>query len=670
MAIASKRIRLDTDAVLEKTVTCQKCMKYMDDPRMLPCLHTFCRRCIQKTMDKYDNSFPCHICKKVCRIPTNDEAAGIKVNSFAHSILNILKDKNNEWNCDVCFDGGETIKAKSFCCECNEKHCTYCGHTHEYSHSTSTHTVLKLTGNKSCDTKTMINMLSQQALCCRKHPSEPLEYHCEELKKLICRVCALHHKGHHHSNIKQTADGNIDTLSAAIDLGKERLREDEVNINKIHKHIEAIEQQIKNSRAKLDAEKCCIQRKVNTYFNNLQSELISVGNSVIKQTESNLAVFKLDQKVIDDTVMQLEVLKEHGHDTDIANMIPEINTKKQDWSTPVIIDVKPVVNLTIKSSEINDDNVFFAKLREDNTSFHQSNYIRHSVDMEEDKPVRLERSLQPRAISHKALVHSSSKQKNNEHKIVHQFSDLRVSKDDKIITLDADKIRIYDETSKNPKVISLFHSSGVSLTTTEENNLIVCYENARCTALHVYTNDGTYKGQIKIPSIKDPRDIAINHHNKLIILTGNEEINVCDYTGPHARIRSFDIDVSACKIPNECTMAINSKDVLILSGQGYVEGIQIVDGRKRKTVFKFSPRGCKGDILKVCTDSRDNIILHNVDQETIKLYTPDCEFIKDLLTPSTCECQVIDIAVNNDDEVVVGAKHKGSDTKTCIFTIR
>ena len=50
--------------------TCEKCDKYYEDPRMLPCLHSFCLGCLQKELDTHA-TLNCPNCKEQVILPEN-----------------------------------------------------------------------------------------------------------------------------------------------------------------------------------------------------------------------------------------------------------------------------------------------------------------------------------------------------------------------------------------------------------------------------------------------------------------------------------------------------------------------------------------------------------------------------------------------------------------------
>ena len=59
----------DTPSV---SMTCEVCSEYYTDPLMLPCLHSFCKKCIIKAKEKEgspDTSLKCPTCDTIVPLP-------------------------------------------------------------------------------------------------------------------------------------------------------------------------------------------------------------------------------------------------------------------------------------------------------------------------------------------------------------------------------------------------------------------------------------------------------------------------------------------------------------------------------------------------------------------------------------------------------------------------
>ena len=70
---------------LGKITECSICMNAFNDPRMLPCIHTFCLECLKRTADeaqkKSGDRMPCPLCRKDFIIP-EDGINGLQKNGW------------------------------------------------------------------------------------------------------------------------------------------------------------------------------------------------------------------------------------------------------------------------------------------------------------------------------------------------------------------------------------------------------------------------------------------------------------------------------------------------------------------------------------------------------------------------------------------------------------
>ena len=55
---------------IEELVTCVICRDLFDDPRLLPCSHTFCRKCIEDCASASEGRFSCPL-RDDCTVTAN-----------------------------------------------------------------------------------------------------------------------------------------------------------------------------------------------------------------------------------------------------------------------------------------------------------------------------------------------------------------------------------------------------------------------------------------------------------------------------------------------------------------------------------------------------------------------------------------------------------------------
>ncbi len=80
-------------ALVENVITCPICLKHFDQPRMLPCSHTFCFRCIQNMTSQNNGLLKCPQ-----RDDTKVEGNNINtlpLNKAVHELVQLLGERSN-----------------------------------------------------------------------------------------------------------------------------------------------------------------------------------------------------------------------------------------------------------------------------------------------------------------------------------------------------------------------------------------------------------------------------------------------------------------------------------------------------------------------------------------------------------------------------------------------
>ena len=101
-------------------IWCKYCSKVYDDPKLLPCLHTFCKRCIGLITEENGDSLFCPICRSEVALPSKN-VEDLKSNVIVLRKLEEFdrqKLRQREEDCSGC-DNGRNIAANR-CLQCQE----------------------------------------------------------------------------------------------------------------------------------------------------------------------------------------------------------------------------------------------------------------------------------------------------------------------------------------------------------------------------------------------------------------------------------------------------------------------------------------------------------------------------------------------------------------------
>uniref|UniRef100_A0A1X7TJN4 Uncharacterized protein n=2 Tax=Amphimedon queenslandica TaxID=400682 RepID=A0A1X7TJN4_AMPQE len=274
------------------TMTCEVCSEYYTDPLMLPCLHSFCKKCLIKAKEKQgsaDISLKCPTCDTSVNLP-DGKIEGLTQNLWlAQQVKEAsVKDKMSKKESTLCEQCSEDT-AVTFCCECWLFLCDFCKTAHKRIKSTSQHKLVNIGKESVHQLSTELPNMKQQAVFCIQH-SEKLTYYCKDCNKLICQICLNDkHKSHNYNDyldegktarkaLKESVascDGVISPVTEAIANGEKMLEQ-------IATCKEEVRQEIKETFEEL---KAALDKRCNDLLMETEEIASANRNSVKKQLD-------------------------------------------------------------------------------------------------------------------------------------------------------------------------------------------------------------------------------------------------------------------------------------------------------------------------------------------------------------------------------------------------
>ena len=254
-------------------IRCKICKNRYEDPKLLPCLHTFCRSCLEKNLQKHGGVLYCPICPGEIRSAYSDVDKLLSNFMVSHFLQAIdLKRGTSSKQCESC---DENVAASSRCFECSDFLCDNCVEAHRRVRFTKLHRVVSVTNLSADDLRRMPR--------CSTHAHEAVKMFCKQCKKLVCRSCILN----------QHDDHVLVSLKDAVDEAKPRL-------NTL----------LVSARAKISI----LQRKLKNVYSS-QEKLESKVDSVIKDIQATSARILMAVK---------------RREKDLYRMLRRIHDKKSD----------------------------------------------------------------------------------------------------------------------------------------------------------------------------------------------------------------------------------------------------------------------------------------------------------------------------------------------------
>ncbi|KAI8496458.1 hypothetical protein Bbelb_257570 [Branchiostoma belcheri] len=273
--MASKLAGDDFD---EQFLTCAVCMLHYRDARILPCLHTFCKQCLQEWAAK-QQPLECPTCRKPVSLP-DQGVDGLKINFYVNNLLDfaaVKKGAEPGVPCQVC--EGNVEGSKSWCADCATLMCESCTVVHRKLPSTKDHEV---TTEETLRAQGGVSKFQRKRYC-NKHKNHELVFYCESCNALVCTACTVvdHRPGKDHNPVEITsvAQTKKETLQGLLQDIDPRLR-------KIGASIEEVDKKM----SKVIHSKDAATKQAKVYFRRLVDILQKREKEILSQIEEQCQI--------------------------------------------------------------------------------------------------------------------------------------------------------------------------------------------------------------------------------------------------------------------------------------------------------------------------------------------------------------------------------------------
>ena len=213
--------------ISKEDLNCTVCLDRLKDPRLLPCLHVYCKRCLDGILHKSreKRKIVCPQCRTSHAVPRSGVGA-FPSDMLLESALDFysLKDEpKKKVACNMCT---EDDPATMYCPTCGKFLCGFCSKAHGRMLEYRDHKTVTL---DKLDSEAMKQF--ERPRHCSTHTGEPLKLYCETCKSLICRDCTIvDHRDHNFGFVKTIRPKVTNTIGELMQAVKTKQQELEVHL--------------------------------------------------------------------------------------------------------------------------------------------------------------------------------------------------------------------------------------------------------------------------------------------------------------------------------------------------------------------------------------------------------------------------------------------------------
>ncbi|XP_045899058.1 transcription intermediary factor 1-alpha isoform X1 [Micropterus dolomieu] len=250
------------------------------EPKLLPCLHSFCKRCLpapfrssdprRDSQGQVDNNkslgaIRCPECRQECW------EMDVLDNFFVKDSAEVPS-STVEKTTQLCMSCDDNTEATGYCVECVEFLCVTCVEAHQRVKFTRDHTIRQ----KEEMSPEAVGISTQKPVFCDIHKQEPLKLFCETCDRLTCRDCQLlKHKDH-----------NYQFLEDAYRNHRQYLENMTQQLQEKRKAIEDVSSCIRTGLQQVEENRKAVTNEIKKSICNLIMEINRKGKILVNQLEA------------------------------------------------------------------------------------------------------------------------------------------------------------------------------------------------------------------------------------------------------------------------------------------------------------------------------------------------------------------------------------------------
>ncbi len=316
---------------LEREITCAVCQEHYTEPKVLPCLHYYCKECVFRLAHRTASNepFSCPECRQETTLPeggVEELKTAFFINRLKSNFSALEKVHGKiEVQCEGCTS---SYKAEAFCRHCAIFICKDCVVSHKKMKVFSSHEVVSLEDLKQGHAK-QIAVAEPATKKCSIH-EEPLLIYCFDCDSLICRDCT----------VKKHRDHTFEFSKVASPKTKKNLIEKIAPVKNIAAELSSAIDGICTNKEEVEAQKKSLIQAIEISFEELHRILNErkkqLVHETLKRVEEKIEKLSVQEKKlslasgeVQSIIDYTERFVSHCSDNEVMSLHSDIKTQIQ-----------------------------------------------------------------------------------------------------------------------------------------------------------------------------------------------------------------------------------------------------------------------------------------------------------------------------------------------------
>ncbi|XP_013402010.1 tripartite motif-containing protein 3 [Lingula anatina] len=366
------------DLVRTNIVSCRHCNHTYKDPRILPCLHTFCRTCIlelvttnaggktanTKTTKKGSpasttttpNTLCCPVCKEVIQ-RSREDVKKLDTNPFLEHLLEICHCQDDQpKQCEYCKFDKKEAAATARCLECQDDMCDHCTEAHKRTKLTRNHKVAPFKEMQLG--KYDEDIRSNQQIQCPQHKKEPITLFCTQCQQLVCRECKVHaHDSHTWSSLQEAGQQYGARIQTLLDTIKNKIPGIEEYLNYMETYTSELDKKRTKTNETIEEQAETLKAMIDDHKNGLLKEVNDACDSELEHVRSKREAITATLHSLQSHDQDLQKLVQFGKGEEILHLQKQVTKRLTELIYLEIDGLKSSLSIEFKGGNATKENV-------------------------------------------------------------------------------------------------------------------------------------------------------------------------------------------------------------------------------------------------------------------------------------------------------------------------
>lgn len=344
--------------IKDEFLVCPICQRHYKDPKLLPCLHTFCCHCLEDFVQKSSNEevfengdseensrnvvFKCPVCRGDTTFVLSDDGqqivSGISDNHLISNIMEKIDVYKADQVCESCSNREQShkaAKAEVWCQNCKVSFCDSCIKAHNVIKACRDHVVMSL---RDIQVNPLQSLRStKRDIPCSTHKDKLLEFYCLDCRVAICSTCVA--MQHRRCEMVETCADSAQKLKPETESVLKDLDSQGVSLTDWQQeHLREIEE--------LEENKCSLIQEIKAVRKSVDEQLIKLERLALdeldtKHTNAVMGVKERLQEIedlkknLENTNQFLRHLVQFGSDSEFLSVFDKVKHQIIEMNTNI-----------------------------------------------------------------------------------------------------------------------------------------------------------------------------------------------------------------------------------------------------------------------------------------------------------------------------------------------